>query len=116
MNQGKFFPHSTLATPIGTPDTIGQEHSTTIMSPITSLTHLQTSFGNPNFELTYVGDLTPISPEEMPPSSFFFNKKRKAIVKRESHQKDGVVTKRQRLCMMGKTKMILSLQKKWHIH
>jgi hypothetical protein len=30
----------------------------------------------------------------MPPSSLFFSKKRKAIVKRESHQKDGVVTKR----------------------
>jgi hypothetical protein len=61
-----------------------------IMSPITSLTPLQTSFRNPSSELTFVGDLTPILPEEMPPSDFFFNKKQKAIVKRESHQKDGV--------------------------
>jgi hypothetical protein len=72
------------------------------MSPITSLTPLQTSFGNPSFELTFVGDLTPILPEEMPLSDFFFNKKQKAIVKGESHQKDGVVTKRQRLVYDGK--------------
>jgi hypothetical protein len=38
----------------------------------------------------------------MPPSNFFFSKKRKAIVKRESHQKDGVVTKRKRLVYDGK--------------
>jgi hypothetical protein len=75
MNQGQFFPHSTPSTPIGTPDTTGQEHSTTIMSPITSLTHLHTSFGNPNSELIHVGDLTPILLEYMPPSSFLFNKK-----------------------------------------
>jgi hypothetical protein len=32
---------------------------------------------------------------------FFFSKKRKAIVKRESHQKDGVITKRQRMLYDG---------------
>jgi hypothetical protein len=42
-------------------------------------------------------DLTPISPEEMPPSDFFFSRKMKAIVKKESHQKDGVITKRKRM-------------------
>jgi hypothetical protein len=66
-------------------------------TPITSLTPLQTSFRNPNSEITFVGDLTPILPEEMPPSNFFFSKKGKSIVKRESHQKDGVITKRKRL-------------------
>jgi hypothetical protein len=33
----------------------------------------------------------------MPPSNFFLSKKRKAIMKREFHQKDGVITKRKRL-------------------
>jgi hypothetical protein len=37
----------------------------------------------------------------MPPLDFFFSKKRKAIVKRESHQKDGVITKRQRMLYDG---------------
>jgi hypothetical protein len=63
------------ATSIGTPNTTRQEHSTTIISPITSLTPLQTSFGNPSPKLIFVGDLTPIFPEEMPPSNLFFSKK-----------------------------------------
>jgi hypothetical protein len=67
MNQGQVVPHSMPTTPIGTPNTTGQEHSTTIMSPITSLTPLKTSFGNPNLDLIHVGDLTPILPKEMLP-------------------------------------------------
>jgi hypothetical protein len=35
--------------------------------------------------------------EEMPLSNLFFSKKQKSIMKRESHQKDGVIMKRQRL-------------------
>jgi hypothetical protein len=72
-----------------------------IGTPIASLTPLQSSLRNPNSEIILVSDLTPISPEEMPPSDFFFSKKRKAIVKRESHQKDGVITKRQRMVYDG---------------
>jgi peptidoglycan hydrolase CwlO-like protein len=45
--------------------------------------------------------LTPIEPEEMPSSDFFFNKKRKAIVQREIHNKGGVITKRQRMIFDG---------------
>jgi hypothetical protein len=37
----------------------------------------------------------------MPPSDFFFSKKRKAIVKKESHQKDGLITKRMRMVYDG---------------
>jgi hypothetical protein len=33
-------------------------------------------------EVVFVGDLTPISTTEMPPSEFFFSKKRRALVKR----------------------------------
>jgi len=37
----------------------------------------------------------------MPPSIFFFNKKRRAIVKRETHQKDGATVKRHRVLYDG---------------
>jgi intein-encoded DNA endonuclease-like protein len=37
----------------------------------------------------------------MPPSDFFFSKKWRAIVKRETQQKDGVVTKRKRMLYDG---------------
>jgi len=90
-------PPSTPATHVVTSNTIEKQQSTEIATPITSLTPLQTSFGNPNYELVFVGDLSPILPEEMPPSDFFFSKKWKAIVKRESYHKDGVIIKRQRL-------------------
>jgi hypothetical protein len=74
MNPGQFVPHSTLATPIGTPNTTRQEPSTKIGLPITSLTPLQTSFRNPSSKLTFVGDITPIFPEEMPPLDVFLER------------------------------------------
>jgi hypothetical protein len=102
MNLGRVIPHSTPTTHVGTPNTTRQAPSTEIGSPITSLTLLQTSFENRSSELTFVGDLTPIFPQKMPPLDLLFSKKQKAIVKRESHQKDGVITKRQRLVYDGK--------------
>jgi hypothetical protein len=62
MNQGQFFPHSTPVTSTSTPSTTGPESSTTIISPIPSLTPLATSFGTPSSELVHVNDLTPIFP------------------------------------------------------
>ena len=82
-----------------------------IGTPITSLTPLQFSLRNPNSEIVFVDDLNPISPEEMPPSNFFFSRKRKAIVKRESHQKDGVITKRQRMVYDGNNQDALEFTK-----
>ena len=38
----------------------------------------------------------------MHPSSFIFNKKRKAIVQKESQQKDGLVTERKKIVYDGK--------------
>jgi hypothetical protein len=76
---------SSPTTPDGTSNTIEQQQSTEISTPITSLTPLQTSFGNPKFKIVFLGDITPILPEEIPPSELFFSKKQKAIVKRESH-------------------------------
>jgi hypothetical protein len=36
-------------------------------------------------EAVFIGDLTPISAAKMPPSEFFFSKKRRVLVKRETH-------------------------------
>jgi hypothetical protein len=102
MNPRHVIPHSTPTTFASTLNTTGQQDSTKIYSPIASLTPLQTSFENPSSELTFVGDVTPIFREEMPPSDFVFKKKQKAIMKIESHHKDGVITKRQRLVYDGK--------------
>jgi hypothetical protein len=44
----------------------------------------------------------PISVEELPPNEFFFDKKRKAMVKQESYQKAGVVAKRFKILTEGK--------------
>jgi hypothetical protein len=63
-------------------NTVGKQPSTDIGSPIKSVTRLQSSRGNPNAEFVFIEDLTPILVEEMPPSDFFYNKKRRAIVKR----------------------------------
>jgi hypothetical protein len=63
MNPVQIVSHSTPTTTVGTPNTIGQQDSTKVSSPIASLTRLQTSFGNPNSKITFVGDLTPILPE-----------------------------------------------------
>jgi hypothetical protein len=37
----------------------------------------------------------------MPPSDFFFSKKRRATVKRETHKKDGATVKRKRMLYDG---------------
>ena len=66
-----------------------------------SLTPLQLSQGNPNDQVILVEDLTLISSEEMPTSDFFFSKKRRAIVKREMHQKYGTTIKGQRMLYDG---------------
>jgi hypothetical protein len=85
MRQGPDMPPSMPSTPAGTSNTIEQQQSMNIGTPITSLTPLQSSVRNLNSEIIFVSDLTPISPKEMLPSDFFFSKKRKAIVKMESH-------------------------------
>jgi hypothetical protein len=84
-----------------TTNTAGQQPSTEIGNPIKSVTPLQSSRGNPNAKVIFIEDLTPISVEEMPPSDFFFNKKRRAIVKRETHQKEGATVKRHKVLYDG---------------
>jgi hypothetical protein len=88
------------STPIKpTTNTAGQQPSIEIGSLIMSLTPLQSSQGNPNAKVIFIEDLTLISAEEMPPSDFFFSKKRR--VERETHQKDGAIVKRQRMFYDG---------------
>jgi hypothetical protein len=82
MKKGHIFSFSTPVTSTAIISTTVLENSTTIISPIPSLTPIVTSFGNPSSEVVHVDDITPILPKEMLPSSFFFNKKHKAIVKK----------------------------------
>jgi hypothetical protein len=52
-------------------------------------------------EVVNVEYLTPIEPEEMPPSDFFFRKKRKFIVHREVYKKGGIINKRKMMIFYG---------------
>jgi hypothetical protein len=58
-----------------------KQTSTEIDSPIPFVTPLQFTKGNPDAGTIFKEDLTPISVEELPPSDFFFSKKRKVVVK-----------------------------------
>jgi hypothetical protein len=51
--------------------------------------------------VVFVEDLTPILVKEMPLSSVFFSKKRKVVIKREIHQREGVPVKRHRILYDG---------------
>jgi hypothetical protein len=54
-----------------------------IGEPITSVTPLQSTQGNIEEGWIFNEELRPIRAEELPPNEFFFDKKRKAVVKRE---------------------------------
>jgi hypothetical protein len=49
----------------------------------------------------FIKYLTPILVEEIPPSEVFFTKKRRDVVKRETHQREGVTVKRHRVIYEG---------------
>jgi hypothetical protein len=99
LKQGHDTSPSTPATSVA--NTAEQQLYKELGTPITSLTPLQSTFGNLGSEVIFIDDLTPISPEEMPPSDFFFSKKRRAIVKRETHQRDGAMVKRKIMVYNG---------------
>jgi hypothetical protein len=80
MKHGHNFPLSLSNTETPVKDVTNQGESTAFISPIPSLTPLATSFDLPCSEVINIDDLTPIEPEDMPSSYFFFNKKRKAII------------------------------------
>ena len=74
MKHGHVFPPSSPVTTTVTPSVTSPEKSTAIISPIPSVTPISTSFDVPSFEVVHLDELTPISPQEMPPSNFFLRK------------------------------------------
>jgi hypothetical protein len=78
-----------------------KQSSTEINSSIQFIRPLQFTRGNPNAEVIFIEDLTPISVEELPPSNLFFSKKMKVVVKREIHQREGLAVKRHRVLIDG---------------
>jgi hypothetical protein len=76
---------------IKTPNPSNKQSTTTtpgqsakqIREPITSVTPLQSTQGNIDVGWIFNEELRPIKVEELPPNEFFFDKKRKALVKRE---------------------------------
>jgi hypothetical protein len=102
-------PESSQSTPpspstihIDTPKTTGETKSTELGNPITSLTPLQSTFGFPQVGVIYASDLDPISREEIPPSDYFFSKKRKVVLKQEMYMREGGMVKKHRVLVDGK--------------
>jgi hypothetical protein len=75
-----------------------------IREPITSVTPLQSTQGNIDAGWIFNEELRPISVEELPPNEFFFDKKRKAVVKREFYQEGESTTKKYKVITDGKDK------------
>jgi hypothetical protein len=91
-----------LSTP-GKPatDIVGKQPSNEIGSPIQSVTPLQFIRVNPSAEVVFIKDLIPILAEEMPPVELFFSKKRRVVVRRETHQRDGATVKKHIMLLDG---------------
>jgi hypothetical protein len=79
-----------------------KQTSKEIDSPIAIVTPLQFTKGNPDAGWIFNEELTPISVEELPPNEFFFDKKRKAVVRQGLYQKEGVMAKKFKIMTDGK--------------
>jgi hypothetical protein len=75
-----------------------------IGEPITSVTPLQLTQGNIEEGWILNEELRPIRAEELPPNEFFFDKKRKAMVKREFYQEGESTVKKFKVMTDGKNK------------
>jgi len=84
------------------PETVGGTASRELGSPITVLTPLQATFGNPHEGALYMSDLEPISRDEIPSSDYFFSKKRKAVLKQELHPVGERTVKKHKIIIDGK--------------
>jgi hypothetical protein len=71
-------------------------------NPIIFVTPLQSTKGIPNAGWIFGEELMPITMEELPSNEFFFNKKRKAIVKQELYQEAGIVSKKFKILTDGR--------------
>jgi hypothetical protein len=83
-------------------DIARKQPSTEIGSPIQSIIPLHFNRGNLSAEVVFINDLMPILAEEIPPSDFFFSKKRSVVVKRETHLKDDATVNRHSVLLDGK--------------
>jgi hypothetical protein len=86
--------------PINTP----KESTKKIGKPISSVTPLQSAQGDVSEGWIFGEELRPISVEELPPNELFFEKKRKAIVKREFYQEGESTIKKYKIMTDGKSK------------
>jgi hypothetical protein len=84
------------------PETVGGTASQELGSPIASLTPLQATFGNPHEGTLYVSDLEPITRDELPPSDYFFSKKRRAVLKQELHPVGDKTVKKHKIIIDGR--------------
>jgi hypothetical protein len=84
------------------PETVGGTASTVLGSPIAALTLLQATFGNPHEGALYIDELEPISRDELPSSDYFFSKKRRTVLKQESHSVGERSIKRHKIIIDGK--------------
>jgi hypothetical protein len=75
-----------------------------IREPITSVTPLQSMQGNINARWIINEELRPIRVEELPLNEFFFDKKRKVVVKREFYQEGESTAKKYKVIIDGKEK------------
>jgi hypothetical protein len=104
MKHGHAFPLSSSTTTTVIQSVTSPGKSTALTSPIPLLTSIATSFEVPSLEVIHIDELTPILPEEMPPSSLFFNKKIKSIIRKESQHKEGAIIKRHKMIYDGQGK------------
>jgi hypothetical protein len=86
--------------PVDTPGKSAKQ----IGEPITSVTPLQSTQGNIGEGWIFNEELRPIRVEELPPNEFFFDKKRKAVVKREFYQEGESTAKKYKVITDGKNK------------
>jgi hypothetical protein len=85
---------------LGTPGKAAKQ----IGEPITSITPLKSMQGNIGEGWIFGEELRPIRAEELPPNEFFFDKKRKEVVKREFNQEEGSTAKKFSVMTDGKNK------------
>jgi hypothetical protein len=84
------------------PEIVWGTASRDLESPITILTPLQATFGNPHEGALYMSDLEPISRDEIPSSDYFFSKKRKVVLKQELHPLGERTVKKHKIIIDGK--------------
>jgi hypothetical protein len=79
-----------------------KQPSKEISNLIAIITPLYFTKGNPDAGWIFNEELMPIFVEELPPNNFFFDKKRKAVVRQGLYQREGIVAKKFKIMTDGK--------------